>query len=91
MSADISFFLSKSRVEELLQGLSQKDYKNLYLKWHSIPPPKNGQYNMMGLQLWLLTSSKRSWSELAWGLYKSFLDDPLKEAKCEIINEEGML
>ena len=44
---------------------------------------------MMGLKLWLLTSAERSWSELAWGCYRSFLNDPLKEARREIISEEG--
>ena len=72
-----------------MQGLSEDDFRNLYREWHSIPPPKNGQYSIMGLQLWLLTSSKRSWIELAWGFYRSFLNDQLEKARHEIVTDEG--
>ena len=89
LSPDASFFLSKLKVEAILQGLSQEEYRALYYELHSIPPPHNGQYSMMGLKLWLLTSSERSWRDLAWGCYRSFLNDPLKEARREMLSDEG--
>ena len=88
---DTSFFLSKSKVEMVLQNnnLGQKDFETLCRELHSIPPPKYGSYSMSGIQLWLLTSPMRTWTELAWGLYRSCLDSALKEARLEIIEEEG--
>ena len=87
--ADTSFFLSKSKVERVIQTLRQEDYEILYRELHSVPPPKDGAYSMLGIKLWLLTSPMRSWMELAWGLYRSCLDDALKQARHEIIKEEG--
>ena len=73
----------------LQNNLEQKDYEPLYRELHSIPPPKYGSYSMSGIQLWLLTSPMRTWTELAWGLYRSCLDNALKQARHEIIEEEG--
>ena len=70
-------------------NLGQKDFEALYRELRSIPPPNNGSYSMSGIQLWLLTSAMRTWTELAWGLYRSCLDSALKEARLEIIEEEG--
>ena len=70
-------------------NLEQEDFEALYRELHSIPPPKYGSYSMSGMQLWLLTSPMRTWTELAWGLYRSCLDSALKEARLEIMEEEG--
>ena len=87
---DTSFFLSKSKVEMVLHhNLGQKDFETLCRELRSIPPPKYGSYSMSGIQLWLLTSPMRTWTELAWGLYRSYLDNALKQARFEIIKEEG--
>ena len=87
---DTSFFLSKQKVEMLLQmSLKQEDYKALYRELYSIPPPEVGSNSMLGIKLWLLTSPLRSWMELAWGLYRSHLDKALKQARHEVIEEEG--
>ena len=84
-------FLSKSQVEAFIQkNLTQEDYEILYRELHSIPPPPNGgSYGISGIQLWLLTGSMRSWTELAWGLYRSHLDNALKQARLEILQDEG--
>ena len=79
-------------MEEILQNLGQEDYKALYRELHCIPPPKHGSYSMLGIKLWLLTSPMRSWTEIAWGLYRSCLDNAdkaLKQARDEIIEDEG--
>ena len=80
-------------MEMLLQkNLQQKDYEILYRELHSIPPPKHGCHFTLGIKLWLLTSPMRSWMELAWGLYRSCLnnaDKALRQARHEILEEEG--
>ena len=87
---DTSFFLSESKVEMILQNnLQQDDYKVLYQQLYSVPPREVGSNCMLGIKLWLLTSPLRSWMELAWGLYRSHLDKALKQARHEIIEEEG--
>jgi hypothetical protein len=90
---DTSLFLSISKVEMVLQSnLGQEDYKALYRELHCIPPPKHGSYSMLGIKFWLLTSPMRSWTEIAWGLYRSCLDNAdkaLKQARHEIIEDEG--
>ena len=68
----------------------QEDYETFYRELHSIPPPPNGgSYGVLGIKLWLLTSPMRSWTELAWGLYRSHLDTALKQARLEILQDEG--
>ena len=90
MTTDTSFYLTKSNVEMVLQSnLGQEDYKVLYRELYSIPPPTNGSHSMLGIKLWLLTSPMRSWMELAWGLYRSHLDNALKQARLQIIQDEG--
>ena len=83
--------LSKSQVETFIrENLAEKDYEILYRELHSIPPPADGgSYSISGMQLWLLTSPMRSWTELAWGLYRSHLDTALKKARHEILLDEG--
>ena len=44
---------------------------------------------MFGIKLWLLTGPMRSWTELAWGLYRSHLDNALKQARLESLQDEG--
>ena len=90
MPTDTSFYLTKSKVEMVLQSnLRQEDYKVLYRELYSIPPPTHGSHSMLGIKLWLLTSPMRSWMELAWGLYRSHLDNALKQARLQIIQDEG--
>ena len=90
MTTDTSFYLTKSNVEMVLQSnLGQEDYKVLYRELYSIPPPTHGSHSMLGIKLWLLTSPMRSWMELAWGLYRSHLDNALKQARFQIIQDEG--
>ena len=90
MTTDTSFYLTKSKVEMVLQSnLGQEDYKILYRELYSIPPPTHGSHSMLGIKLWLLTSPMRSWMELAWGLYRSHLDNALKQARLQIIQDEG--
>ena len=90
MTTDTSFYLTKSKVEMVLQcNLGQEDYKVLYRELYSIPPPTHGSHSMLGIKLWLLTSPMRSWMELAWGLYRSHLDNALKQARLQIIQDEG--
>ena len=72
-----------------MKCLREEDFKVLYRELHSIPPPKYGSYSMSGITLWLLTSPTRSWTELAWGLYRSCLDNALKQARHEIVEVEG--
>ena len=69
--------------------LEKKDYEVLCRELHNIPPPQDGPYSILGIRLWLLTSPMRSWTELGWGLYRSCLDNALKEARDEIIIAEG--
>ena len=90
-NTSFSDFLSKSQVETFIQeNLTQKDYEKLYRELRSIPPPpKGGPYGISGIKLWLLTSPMRSWTELAWGLYRSHLDTALKQARLEILQDEG--
>ena len=72
------------------ENLAEKEYEILYRELHSIPPPPDGgSYSISGIQLWLLTSPMRSWMELAWGLYRGRLDNALKQARLEIIQDEG--
>ena len=90
MTTDTSFYFTKSKVEMVLQSnLGQEDYKVLYRELYSIPPPTHGSHSMLGIKLWLLTSPMRSWMELAWGLYRSHLDNALKQARLQIIQDEG--
>ena len=90
MTTDTSFYLTKSKVEMVLQSnLGQEDYKVLYRELYSIPPPTHGSHSMLGIKLWFLTSPMRSWMELAWGLYRSHLDNALKQARLQIIQDEG--
>ena len=90
MNTDTSFYLTKSKVEMILQSnLGEEDYKVLYRELYSIPPPTHGSHSMFGIKLWLLTSPTRSWTELAWGLYRSHLDNALKQARLEILQDEG--
>ena len=90
MTTDTSFYLTKSKVEMVLQSnLGQEDYKVLYRELYSIPPPTHGSHSLLGIKLWLLTSPMRSWMELAWGLYRSHLDNALKQARLQIIQDEG--
>ena len=90
MTTDTSFYLTESKVEMVLQSnLGQEDYKVLYRELYSIPPPTHGSHSMLGIKLWFLTSPMRSWMELAWGLYRSHLDSALKQARLQIIQDEG--
>ena len=90
MNADTSLYLTKSKMEIILQSnLGEEDYKVLYRELYSIPPPKHGSHSMFGIKLWLLTGPMRSWTELAWGLYRSHLDNALKQARLEILQDEG--
>ena len=77
-------------METILQNnLQQDNYKVLYQQLYSIPPREVGSNCMLGLKLWLLTSPRRTWMELAWGLYRGHLDKALKQARHEILEEEG--
>ena len=79
-------------MEKILQNFTGKEYEVLCRELYSIPPPKHGSYSMLGIKLWLLTSPMRSWMELAWGLYRSCLDNAdkaLKQARHEIMEEDG--
>ena len=90
MTTDTSFYLTKSKVEMVLQSnLGQENYKVLYRELYSIPPPTHGSHSMLGIKLWFLTSPMRSWMDLAWGLYRSHLDNALKQARLQIIQDEG--
>ena len=90
MNTDTSLYLTKSNVKKILQSnLREEDYKVLYRELYSIPPPKHGSQSMFGIKLWLLTGPMRSWTELAWGLYRSHLDNALKQARHEILQDEG--
>ena len=73
----------------LQSNLGEEDYKVLYRELYSIPPPTPGSHSMFGIKLWLLTSPMRSWTELAWGLYRSHLDNALKQTRLEILQDEG--
>ena len=76
-------------MEGILKKCPPEALKSLCQELHSIPPPREGSYNMTGVKLWLLTNPMRSWMELAWGLYRSSLDDALKEVKCEVTIQKG--
>ena len=92
MTTDTSFYLTKSKLEMVLQSnLRQEDFKVLYRELYSIPPPTHGSHSMLGIKLWLLTSPMRSWMELAWGLYRSHLDNALKQARLQVIEGDGSI
>ena len=86
---DLSFVFPK--VENVLsaEGNDGEKFAIFCQELHSIPPPNDGRYNMMGIKLWILTSPLRTWVDLAWALYRSCMDTALKEAKQNITVEEG--
>ena len=79
-----------TKIEEIVCDQSI-DFNSLCQKLLSVPPPEGGLscYNIMGIKLWLLISSRRTWVDFSWGLYMSHMDGALKKAKENIIIDGG--
>ena len=88
ISTDVTF--GHIEIEKIFND-ENIDFDKLCSKLLSIPPPGGDvkQYTMMGIKLWLLTSSRRTWVDFSWALYMSRMDSALKKAKPNIVIEGG--